>query len=564
MTPKQSTDDPMRFPIFSAALLLQGVLLLAIGPHFDEQHFWKMLMYEGAGYGKDFHGRNDLIGWQQLFQWLYQLKPQISWYPMAILLLCSVSNSLFIKIIYTNVRHQNIPWPVTLTIYLTLLALLVGNVLMLHHNRPAFLMCGSALLASCIVISDGSNKVHWLFFFWFAGGFLFRFEAGLATLVALAPLPFLLKDGLTVNQTLRTFWPHIALAAAVVSVHLYHTANNSSFYYGIEPDVEYELSDRGRVMPLAQMRTAADSAKYEAITRHWMLGDTQITTPKFMRSLVDKPQGAWHRFLFFLYPSGEKKDGWSPKLCGLWKAYWPVFSLMLVLWVLAAAYAPLESSLKLILFLLFSLAILSSSFSVNSLGRVTEPMMGVLAAAFCAATLRLQNWPHLSVRMRTLFSATMAALAVSFIVPRLAEAVNVSRKLVEDEQVISERVSAMMDTSQRSMVLPLMDFTATNTPALEPFQGFGNKQLLLVEAGQFSGNFHFNRTIAEVTGCPMYDFACRMRFVARHRKDIIIIARQGSIQMLERYMAAVHDEPIQILPAQEVHLHGNTFFYLPR
>lgn len=181
-----------------AVLMVVGLAVYItwfIAPHFED-HFamYKMIVYEtNTGLTKNFHYINDIMGWETLLGKLQLAYPAISWWSVAVggtVLLCSV----WMAFMLGRAAAQNrLPFSLWLMLMTLILIFTEWNVFWLHHNRAAFAMASVGVLGSLLQSgSHGFNytlkRTGWVAVF--AAGICWRFEAGVAAFVLLAPLFF--------------------------------------------------------------------------------------------------------------------------------------------------------------------------------------------------------------------------------------------------------------------------------------------------------------------------------------------------------------------------------------
>ena len=106
------------------------------------------------------------------------------------------------------------------------------------------------------------------------------------------------------------------------------------------------------------------------------------------------------------------------------------------------------------------------------------------------------------------------------------------------------------------------DFTPFNTGAFVPFTGFDNRKIIITEFGQFSGNHFFLKKNAEISGCPLDDFSCKMRFLSSIKSNIIIIAKERQLDFYSYYLHAVYGISWTMKSRSEK-LYGDSYFWLP-
>lgn len=554
-----------------AILLAQFIFYFFITkPHFEESFSqWKLLMGLSGSYTKSYHHFNDLFLWQWVFEWLYALNAGISWFPVALFLFSWISIAILALSLFWLGAARGVPVIWLLSALFFLSALLGSNLLWIHQNRAAFLMCASAitLFTSLSLLKTAQPLKGFLkagAFLWFVGGLLLRVEAGTAVAVLLLPsAAWLLRN--TGKQLLQLGAP-AALIALLLSYYFFQITTSKEFYFQIEPELEYELKDRANVIPLSAMKTSADSARYEAVAQNWMLGDVRLNTVQYMRSLANKPTDMKHRLLFFLYPSQNREKQllqWSDIRNVLRGSALP-FALMLTLLLLSLVLKKKEQALHIGLFMAAALILLAATFSVNAYNRVLEPLTGI---ALCWSMLlflaALPDRYETGKKLNRIIAVAMLLLVVTSFV-RQYQYYRKAEGLNKEEAHIENRIEqAIAAHPERNYFMTAVDFTFLQSPALHPFTGFHNKTFILPEIGQYSGNHYFLKTIGSITGCAGDDFVCRMQFIEANKKQTLIVGKERRLKLYERYMKHVYDVEMNLTSGVREPLAGDTYFWLP-
>ena len=562
-----STPMQRSFFVFAAGVLLPVILIFAviklIGLHFED-HFamYKMIVYETRDLTKNFHYMNDIMGWETAIGKMQHLFPSISWW--SVFVTGSVAGSFILLhfiILKKSIAHGH---PSVFTGFLLSLLWLFffWNLFWVHHNRAAFFLAGSSLLCSTAYSEAEKNRSYYwknqLLFLVFAAGVFWRMEAGIVSFLLLLPM-LALRTSFNFKNFFRAYGAHTAFIIILLSVYFFKTYYHPDFYYALEPETEYELSARGNVVPLSAMKTPQDSMKYIAVTKNWMLGDIQTTTPGYIRSLISKPSDQMHRYFFFLFPkSGTRTE---INLSSFFVSNTLLLLNLLFLLCLFAFARVWRSALLLSGYALFGIVLLLSSFTVEGMNRVIEPFIFLLVAAvILVANERLQFKAHPAFSAGCLL---LTLINLSALGKETLNARSLSNELCRNESDTRQKTDKYINTSGRSIVLPVMDFSVFNTGVFVPYNGFPGKKLLFFEYGQFSASPHFLKTIAAATGCTETDFGCRLRYLNDHKENFIVIARPKVVDFMEQYARKMYDIPLQLKRGSSVELNEETTIWFP-
>lgn len=556
--------------IWVLAYILLGIVSLWVwNPHFEESFSqWKLIMGMCQSYTQLYTHFNDTFLLQYVFEWLYGINPNVSWFPIFLWLVSYAASGGILYVLWQYGLQQKAPvWP-TFAWLLAALVLLSANWLWIHHNRAAFLVGLWGVLWLVYTLRSHCNRPPLVTI---AGSFILvclsimlRAEAGIVVTLFLLPSVLLIETPAKKYLIWRCL-PVLPVAFAL-GYFLIQAENNPDFRWQLEPDVEYELMERKNLKPLTPAATSADSMRLHALTQ-WMLADIQKNNVAYIRSLINKPDTRLHRYLFFLFPSSHRAavPAFQKRLGDFCRAHTIFFAL--VCGLLLTPVTPLwhRQRLHMVLFAIVATGLIAASFTINQYNRITQPLMAI---TFCwLLYLWIGSFGHTTAKTtlwQRLLRSGVALLALFYTGISLRSHTNTAVAENRLEAQIENRLNTVLASQpQRKWVLTAANYTAYKTPALQPFTGFGNKTLLLTEIGQYSANPAFLATGAKLTGCPKTDFKCRMQFVDKHKSEIIFISNQKRLKLYEQYMQAVYGVRLNWSTAPRIHLADDTYFWLP-
>lgn len=538
---------------------LVSVILLHfnfIAPHFDDMFcVWKLIMGESGSYTRNYNYSNDLLLLQYLFQWLYGLNPDFSWLPLSFILFTCLSFVLIFNTIVFVAKKSALNTFSVVALLLLVSLIFTPNLMWVHHTRTAFLMCGAALVltqVTYIYIEDNRLRIYLSGFavFWFIIGLLFRPEAAIAALLLFTPLLFILAN-YNLRQTLR----QIAFPAMAVMIFIaYYSWNihyNDSFYYQLEPDVEYEIMDRKNIVPLSDMKTLEDTAKYLAAT-NWMLGDVNKTTPEFLRSIINKKSSSAYTLNIIKMEQSMFETLQGNK-----------YFLLLVVasFIILFLTISFQKAIFATLWILFGLILLSLSFSINNYDRIVQPFLFIFSSGI---VLVLFSCSSLS-KKRTVVIILILLFATILLIPKsLSVMYKQSANLSNRENTLQQTINSIIYSHpERKYVAIIGNYFVFNTGVFKPFIGFGDKQLILTEIGQYSCNPEFLKAISKHTGCKGEDFKCRIKFIYKHRSEFIIIAKRQRLELYKNYLMSTYDYHIDFGKSKSQLLQDEVYVWLP-
>ena len=525
-----------------ALLSLLIVDIFVVKAHFDDNAFiWKIIMAECGSFTKNYHYFNDLFLLQYIFQWFYGVWPSVPWFTFFclgadFLSIVIIANLLFV---YALKKGHSV-YSSLIGVALAVL-FLHGNLLWIHHNRVAFLMASSALLGQMVgtQLGFGNRWGYRLFCIgWFLLAALVRPESALASL-ALGGIIFLLVYGFKFRVLFAALIPYVSLMAVLFGYYVYQINFSSLYYYRLEPDGEYEIIDRKNVVPLSDMKTPADSAKYKAATS-FMLADVKEVNPKFIRSLIKKDNSGWDRYFFYLNKSPHRGTFFNmEKVTQLWLHLDEVFFLFALCLAFLLLEKKYSAALRILLYFLFAMVMFMSLFSFNNFRRVVEPLAGITVLWVCLLYYSFASGGEKG-KSRLLIYGFLLALVGIFYFRNFSSAWEESVFTEKTEKEMDENVHRVIEGTNRKYVVWVGNHYAPSdiySTSLE----YGSKQPLYMEFGQFSGNKYYLATIATITGCPEEDFACRLQFLKNNRGNMLIMSTPKKLNHYNEYARKVYD-----------------------
>jgi len=139
-----------------------------------------------------------------------------------------------------------------------------------------------------------------------------------------------------------------------------------------------------------------------------------------------------------------------------------------------------------------------------------------------------------------------------------------SASLTKEELMLQQTIDSVISShAERKYVAVIGDFTVFNTGVFVPFTGFGDKQLILTELGQYSRNPEFLEAISKHTGCEGKDFKCRVAFIDKHRSEFIIVAKRKRLLLYKQYLKSVYNYDVDFSRSKSLLLQDEIYFWLP-
>jgi hypothetical protein len=561
-----------RIVIFTNFIFVAFVSLIVFWakPQFEENaHLIKLIMYDCNGLMKDFYHFNDLIFWQTVLQKLYSVSYTVPWFPVFVIVLSSFSIVFILNLILKVGSKKSIPASVTLFLVFFLFFLLLNNLYWVEYDRVAFIVSGSAVIFFIVIPDLFSQQksqilVYTIATIWYIGGVCLRPEIGIVTFVALSPTICLLFYP-RITYCAKVFLPVFVVILCFTLAYGYNLMFSEEYYYKTEPDIEYELLDRANIVPLSKMTTKEDSMRYIAVTQQWMLGDLNNTPVEFIRQLLNKDNTWYNRVFFFLQPV-EGRDRsilhlgkWFDmiKVKSIYSVY--IFILFMLIYYVNGVGLALLTALSFFVLSFF----ISLSFSINSFDRIIEPLMG-LGCVVHTLVLFKGNGLYKLHKLNKLISLFSVAAVVVLLACKLLEFKAKTDELSVEQRSVKEKIQRACSSNNRKYVVIFLDQVCLNTgDALQVFDVFNNKTLILSDFAQFSANSNFLATTQERTGCKGTDFLCRMKFIQDHASESVVIATKDRLNFFTDYMGALYGYKFNVVSSNNIWLSHTTYIWLP-
>jgi len=214
----------------------------------------------------------------EVYMLFYSVTSGIPWYE--IFLFAYVAISLFTILLLFLKNNQHAGFILKIIPLVLTLVLATEFILVFQYTRVAFALGIASTLA---LLAGGKNNklLGWWSCALFVLCLLSRHEVG--TFVFLMQwLGVLLVSSRSYSKTAIIF--NTAVFALVFGFIAYDRLTTDDFLKQFEPELGYQLLDRGNIVPLSSMTNAVDSAKYTAVVN--LITDQEYTTIAFLRSLV--------------------------------------------------------------------------------------------------------------------------------------------------------------------------------------------------------------------------------------------------------------------------------------
>jgi hypothetical protein len=215
-----------------------------------------------------------------LYMKLFSAFASVPWYEIILYTYLSVSFFIILhRISQQRIKDYNIVF--SIKIFLVVF-LFIEPMLFLQYTRIAFAL-GSASTILYLTAAHRKKKYYWLIALTYSFAFMTRPEVGVFIII-MQWLIFVLIIDKHVSKTPLLVNTAVCLTAMLFIVHDRMTTND--FIKKLEPELCYQLLERGNIIPLSSMTNKIDSVKYTAVVNGFF--DPKFITIDFLQSLVNE------------------------------------------------------------------------------------------------------------------------------------------------------------------------------------------------------------------------------------------------------------------------------------
>ena len=222
-----------------------------------------------------------VIGLSTVYKFFYGILPAYNWMGISFLAFGVLALYLILRAIKDVVLKNNDNPYLLRTIQVLFALFFIENFVSISHTRYSLLLCGIGLF-NLAFTKDIKWKGVITNTLLFVLGMLIRPESSIGMLL-LVSIGYLIYCFDLKHWVTRLFFP-MAATGILFTAFAIDWAHTTLYVKQVEPEIEYKIMDR-RVVPLATMKTAKDSIKYE-VAMQGMWFDTAVLSPKFLRSLL--------------------------------------------------------------------------------------------------------------------------------------------------------------------------------------------------------------------------------------------------------------------------------------
>ncbi len=479
----------------------------------------------------------------EVYMKFYTMIPGVPWYEIILFFYVAVSLFAILFILFT----KNVQLGTKVKLFIGLLSLILATefILSFQYTRVAFAL-GTA---STLALLMGSKENKWpgvwsCIFFIFC--LLTRHEVGVFIFV-MQWLSVLFISNRSYSKVALRFNTTVFLIVAGYIAYDRFTTND--FLKQFEPELGYQLLDRGNIVPLGNMTNAVDSAKYIAVTN--LITDKEHTTIAFLRSLVAENAFVGVNKELVVRAANELTDKLNHSL-GLLIIY--IGLLILIIWqTLPNGRAGI---VKLLMFNLLFWAILVAVAYFIMLQYYTVDIMLTLVCFIFLSKIDFgavhTNYPV------TVLSGILL----------LAGTIVLYQKHKEYSQRLTNNIEAHVkfrdELKQRypgKILVPGNEQKKMILFSLRPFEMHNFSvfsRLYMFDADVIYVEPHYNAYLSQECKCDANNYTDFMDFLASKKDSVRIVSTSDRIEVIKYYCRVVRGKNYNIVPIDSLDIDGNS------
>lgn len=524
-----------RFYLLVTFLFILGISLVSTQYVFFEDNNVLANMLFSGGNGQppftDFY-KIDFIGWENIIGWLYTIFPTTPWYGYIIYSFTWICIGILLFNVYLRItRQENIHS--SLFPFVLILVSATYSITQLHHNRVAFLLCGSALFTVFNKRSFGKFGATFYFlllnYLLFFIGALLRPDAGLGTILLMVPIFFML--GLPSNRIsiLKGQFAFTAIAILVFGYTQWHTYTTKSYHTSLEPNLEYEILEKRNVVPLSEMKTGADSARYLA-AKSWFIADSAGLPISFLKSIILKNNAFQSRSVYFLNGIKSIKEiRYEVEILVKSSKYlWLIFTGVCI-WASFLMF----SFIPLFVYLWVICLVVYMSAAINAVARNVDPMLLLSITVVLLSIVQYREPFNKKYTIIEFLVSILLFLGMSYWV--------IAQKKQKDIVVANNK--HLYETIKNSSYKNVFLLVPLEYYPISPFFNpklLDGKHLPIIEFGQYIHTAQGKKMVASSCGCKNEKFIDRFDAL-KLKGDLLIVSTEVRLDLYKYYLKKVYD-----------------------
>ena len=480
-------------------------------------------------------------GTSHLYSLLYEHFPNVEWISWILSFYFFLAGFLGMYIIAELVPKEKPKWQRITWMLMVYLLVFADHNIHFIFTRISYITVGTAFLG--LIYFFGSiadiKKRPFLFIginLLFTLGALCRIESSAALSVLLFVFSWIYLR--SIRQSILLFlYPILFLGCFIIGLS-YHIKNSTEFYAEVEPEIEVQFVERQNKIPLSEMKTLQDSAKYKiAAEIAWV--DPKVISPEFMRSMIQK-EG-------FMYTDGRQ---WRRVFGDMVLVIGNNMALSLftvILGLLVVLGADPKDRYKWLLYLLFFwfyLLIQAYTFKINDRSFLPNAAMFIFSLLLMSARLfysKSRSYWH--------YAACIAIILFTiFQVNYLIKESKILREDLANYQYNTQKIEQTAKGKYLVVNSSSFDYIFSSHKPFYPFDYSAFKKIYITEGHVIPYIPYYREYLEGDCKCDVYNFPSFWTYLKSIKEEVIIMSTPQRMDVLKEYMGVMYGYQLNIEP----------------
>ena len=475
----------------------------------------------------------------EIYMKLYETVKGVPWFEVFMYFYAAISLFFILKVLF--IKNKSIA--AQIFTLLPVLFFFSEFTLIFQYTRIAFALG----IAGSLLMLSASSDIKFRKFFaatFFVVALLTRWEVGI--LILLLQWLYILCCSRSQFKN-AVLWGNTLAVIILLGYVAYDRSVTTEYTKKFQPELGYQLLDRGNIIPLSSMANAVDSAKYNAVLQ--LISDPQYITIDFLKGLVKENaytgfnSTLWTRCFSLLGNSAENASG---------------FLLIYLLLIAAVLYQQQKSNAK-----FFSGVTVFCLLAVVLLMAITyflkmEMRLFNSVIIFASIILLWQINFSAIVKQKYFFALLLIGWAAGIVLQKQIQTRYVS-KLIKDAEQNTAFKNAVTQKCGNRIIVPDIQYSQNIIQALFPAQmpdyaAFKNIYLFDFDVMYLEQNY--NKYLREQCNCDAGDYKEMMDFFRNNKREIDFIASPERLQVITAYCRTVRQADYRFMLKDSVDAGG--------
>lgn len=479
----------------------------------------------------------------EVYMKFYTMIPGVPWYETILFIYVAVSLFTILFILFT----KNVQSGTKVKLFIGLLSIILATefILSFQYTRVAFALG----IASTLALLMGSKESRWpgvwsciLFIFCL----LSRHEVGVFIFI-MQWLSVLFISNRSYSKVALGFNTTVFLIVAGYIAYDRFTSND--FLKQFEPELGYQLLDRGNIVPLGTMTNAVDSAKYVAVTN--LITDKEYTTIAFLRSLVAENAFVGVNKELLVRAANELADKLNHSF-GLLIIY--IGLLIPIIW----QTLPTGRS-GLVKLLIFNLLFWSILVAVAYFIMLQFYTVDIMLTLMCFILLSKTDFGTVRTSYPVIILSGILLIAGTIVLYQKHK--EYSQRLTNNLEANVKFRDELKQRYPGKILIPGNDQKKMILFSLRPFEMHNFSvfaRLYMFDADVIYIEPHYNAYLSKECKCDANNYTDFMDFLASKKDSVRIISTRDRIEVIKYYCRVVRGKNYNIVPIDSLDINGNS------